>query len=366
MKINKILTVLIPCALFVTLGFSQVLINPTAGNQPFFNLDQLVKIQLINTSKEQIKGIVHISMEDHQSNTIFQMHSLPLELSANQTLYAQQIQWEQGLEFGNQAVARSLARSGKMNTGQYVYCYRFVELTNGRSLGTYCQENGWQNFQLPQLAFPANQTVIQTKHPLLNWHPPLPIIGSDLNYSIQLVEVVADQTSTEAIYRNLPLLELHNQKQLFLNYPISAIPLQEDKKYAWQVTAYWGAVEMGKTDIWEFAIEQAEEVPEPEEEYSYRFVKRELGNASYIFSKDIHFAFDNRLYEKELTYKIYPAGKESALIKNIPTLSLVNGINQLVIPIHRKLKLKESVPYVLEIQTAKKAIYFLEFKVLEE
>jgi len=341
--------------------FSQVVISPKLSNTSVFNLNQLLNVQLINVGVESVRGIVDVQIEDQSTQTIFQIQSLPFELLHGQTLDASQINWEGRLQFGEKELSRMLAQSGRLPTNQYVYCYRFLDIQVGRVLGSFCQEQTYQNFQLPQLAFPSNNATLQNPFPLLSWYPPMPISGIDLTYSLRLVEIVNGLSPQEAINRQIPLLEKHNLKGLTHPYPVTAIPLKKDKIYAWQVVAYSAGIELGRTDVWQFTLTTPELIVEEPASEAYRFAKKELNGSYHVFKDQLLLAYKNHLSETELRYVIYPINNKQKKLKNLPTLKLSSGVNTLEID-PKKLKMKKGERYILEIEDSRNQRYFLEFQ----
>ena len=96
---------------------------------------------------------------------------------------------------------------GRLLNGQYIYCYRFIDQSNGRTLGSFCQESAAINYQLPSLIYPRNSQKVINQFPVLSWRPPIPLFGTELNYALRLVSLDEGQSPLDAINSNLPLLE---------------------------------------------------------------------------------------------------------------------------------------------------------------
>lgn len=341
---------------------AQVVIRPMALNNPFFKFEQLFQIQLLNTSSEAINGLIQVQLIDKQGGAIFQMNSLPLSLKKGATINSGQINWEGGLSLASQALSSTLHQFGRLTSGQYSYCYRFINQANGRTLGSHCQESTTINFQLPALVYPQNSQSINTPFPVLSWRPPMPLFGAALNYSLRLVALQEGQSRIDAIHSNLPLLEKYNLKTIALPYPPTTIPLQKDQQYAWQVTAYWQSVEIGKTEIWQFSLTEPIN-NKGQKPISFRLAKRKMGAAYYVFSdKEIPFGYDNYEAATLLNYKIYPKNKPNHLLANLPKIALKPGLNQLTLKVDNRLKLKHNESYILEIINKKGTSFFLGFK----
>ena len=343
----------------------QVLIRPTALNNPFFKLEQLFKMQLVNTTNEPVQGIVEVRLEDNFSSSILQIQSWPVTLQKGQSLNAAQIEWKGGLDLANQQFAGTLSQTGQLPSGQYVYCYRFVDSTNGRTLGSHCQESALLNYQPPSLIYPQNEQTIPNSFPVLSWRPPLPLFGDDLNYTLRLVELEEGQSTADAIYSNLPLLEKYGLKRMSLVYPVTAIPLEKGQRYAWQVQAFWQETKVGETAVWEFTLDDPVRLETPPRTEAYRMLKRQMDPSVYLFSGNIHFAYKNLAGEKELNYQVYPMNDSNKKIADLPKIELVSGLNQIDIEIGKQLKLKKDQAYVLEVTDQKKRKYFLGFRYIK-
>ena len=346
----------------VGISYSQVIIRPTALNSPFFKFEQLFQIQLMNTSPEAVRGVIQVRLEDNLSKNIFQINSLPITLAKGQNIQGNAINWEQGLDLSNQQLASTLNQYGRLVNGQYIYCYRFIDQSNGRTIGSFCQESAAINYQLPALIYPRNSQKITNPFPVLSWRAPIPLFGNELNYALRLVSLEKGQSPLDAINSNLPLLEKYRLKHLILPYPPTGIPLKKDQQYVWQVTAFWGEVEVGKTEIWQFSLVEPA-VTLDKKIASYRLVKRQMGASFYVFSdREIFFGYDNYLADKKLKYTIYAKDDPKKIIADLPKVALASGLNQIILKLDPSLKLADKQAYILEIENSKGESFFLSFK----
>ncbi|MEM9919107.1 MAG: hypothetical protein AAF990_13480 [Bacteroidota bacterium] len=345
----------------------QVVIRPTSVNSPFFNLDQLLQFQLINTTNETIKGVVQIQVEDNYSNAVLQVSSLPMELTAGASVNHRQVQWEGGIRLEENQLARWLAQSGGLPNGQYIYCYRFLDAASGRTMGNFCQENASIEFRLPELIYPFDRAELQDLFPVLSWRPPIPLRGNALTYHLRLVALEEGQNPLLGINSNLPLVDKQHLRSLSFPYPPTAIPLQENIQYAWQITAFWEHIEVGRTDVWTFSIQppKAADEPPPKEE-SYRLVKRKLEGRNYFFTDKIYFAYDNRAYDQKLDYQIYLKNDKSQKIDALPSFELSPGMNYLTLAVRKKMDLQRGAQYVLMIKDKYQRNHYLEFTYADE
>lgn len=343
---------------------AQVVITPTNLQGPFIQLDQLTKVSVSNVSTTAIQGILELRLENKQQEAIISLESLPFQLESGGMASQTDIRWSPDMVLSNRLATR-LSKYGGIPTGEYVYCYRFIQIPDRKVLGVFCQEQSNLSMTLPRLSYPSDEAILKTPLPVLNWLPPMPMSRA-LNYSLRLVELREEQVPMDAIQTNLPLFEKHNLQMLSLSYPPTAINLQPGKKYAWQVTAFWGGNEVGKTEIWEFSIEELRYVEKEAEPESFRMVKSYTDGAQYIFKDKIYFGYQNREFESVLNYSIYPMGKPKDTVENLPKVKLGNGLNKVIIDLKKSFDMSEEEAYMLEIVDRRGGKYFLEFKLIAD
>jgi hypothetical protein len=154
-------------------------------------------------------------------------------------------------------------------------------------------------------------------------------------------------------------------QQHLLTYPASGIPLDKQKIYAWQVTAYYSNLEIGKTDIWTFHFAKSNKekvaVSAPK---SFPFVQSKLKGSYYLAENDLCFAYNNRAYDGQLNYEIHENGNSSQLIENLPAITLREGLNYVQIDQMNLSGLNDGSVYLLKITDRQGRKYYLEFEYL--
>ncbi len=368
---KRILNGLIISLLFLTNSiYGQVTISPLFQTEEVFHLDYLFKFNIVNLTPQPITGHVLISIENGGREPIAQIASYPFEIAGGSMVRESQISWAGGLKLGSSELAGFLQRSGKLPFGAYVFCYQFIEENSQQSIDENCQEKTIKVFGLPELVSPYDGESLKNLFPMLTWKAPLPLgVGSaNVSYELRLVKITEGQSDIQALMTNIPILNVRNLNATFLPYPLSGIPLRKEETYAWQVTAYLGNSEIGKTDIWTFDFKQKNTALAKEEKnsisYSYASTKRK--GAYYLMKNDIHLAYDNRTYETELNYRIYENSFLSSHITDLPQVDLEPGLNKIQIKGNDISGLESGKYYTLEIKDTQKMSYYLLFKYLAE
>lgn len=343
-------------------GNGQVLIQPTFQQSEVFSIDQILQVSLVNSTAQSVNGTLDISIESG-GQLVFRLASPPLQLAAGEMKLADEINWNSRFQYGQNDLASFLSQTGKLYSNNLVFCYHFLENRTNKALGSNCQEKSLMRFDPPQLIFPTDRSEVQSTSPLLTWKPLTLLSFSPISYQLVLTELKPRQSPAEAVRTNFAMINERNLYQPFLPYPTNAMPLEEDKTYAWQVIAFLEGIEIGKTEAWQFSFAQPQEneIEKPIE--GYRFVKRQSDGGYYIANKILHFAYDNRNHETDLNYQIYPITeyKQKAL-RRLPEVALKPGVNNLDLDLSDIKGMKDGTEYVLMIQAEKDGVYYLRFK----
>lgn len=353
---------LIISLLLSTESSSQVLIQPTFQQTEVFSIDQLLQVSLVNSSSQAVEGALDISIESG-GQMVFRLASPVMRLGVGEMRLADEINWNSRLQYGQNDLASFLRQTGKVYGNNLVFCYHFIENNTTKVLGSSCQEKTLLRFDPPELIFPEDRAKVQSLSPLLTWKPVNVLSFSPISYQLVLTELKKGQSPVEAIRTNFSLINERNLYQPFLPYPSNAQLLEEDKEYAWQVIAYLEGVEIGKTEAWRFSFKPNQKNIEEIPEEGYRFVKRKSDGSYYLANKVLHFAYDNRDNEENLTYQIYPMAKDNLkAMKRVPSITLKPGVNNIDLDLSEVRGMKDSEEYLMTIQTAKNGRYYLRFK----
>ncbi|WP_440135645.1 hypothetical protein [Chitinophaga sancti] len=169
--------------------------------------------------------------------------------------------------------------NGLLTAGTYLACYSVMQEAGDAStlIAEDCLPFAVEPVSPPILNSPANESVVEGNLPQFTWLPPAPLtIFSDLNYNFTIVELRNGQSAAEAIQQNIPVYRSVHNKNMFVNYPVSAVALDTSKKYAWTVIANNGNQFAAQTEVWTFNISNVQPDKIITEEAAYVQLKRGL------------------------------------------------------------------------------------------
>lgn len=106
------------------------------------------------------------------------------------------------------------------------------------------------------LSLPYDKDTIEEKEPTFMWQTNLTTIQNDVRISqaLNVVEINANQTATEAIVENPSLLYREGILSTSFNYPSSNKELEEGHRYAWQIIYLFNGMVVQQSDVWEFIL----------------------------------------------------------------------------------------------------------------
>ncbi len=151
---------------------------------------------------------------------------------------------------------------GFLPVGNFVLCYNILQQANEGfdKVAEECETVEIEPIGPPVLLNPDNGSELYENHPVFSWLPPtLSNTGTNLLYSLTLVEISNGQAAADAIQQNMPLCPASNISGLSFAYPATAAPLDTAKTYAWQVTAYNNGLYTGRSEIFTFRLNSSEQ-----------------------------------------------------------------------------------------------------------
>lgn len=144
--------------------------------------------------------------------------------------------------------------------GNYTICYQVLKQNTEsfEEISEECENITIEPLSPPILTTPDDMGQLEDARPLFTWAPPAPLaLFTNLTYKYSLVEVLQGQSSSAAIQQNIPLLQQNGIINMFLQFPLSQMPLDTSKIYAWQVTANSNSLPVSNSEIWTFKITSA-------------------------------------------------------------------------------------------------------------
>lgn len=139
--------------------------------------------------------------------------------------------------FSDKNYESKMRQTGRLLEGYYTACLTIENLS-----GVVLASNVCSNFTIlypsaPQLLFPVNNDSIDVNinYPTFQWVPVIVPPNYQIRYTIRIVEVLQGQTPSQAINANVPVYENNQLITNLFTYPIDGFPLENGKKYAWQI-----------------------------------------------------------------------------------------------------------------------------------
>jgi hypothetical protein len=332
--------------------FSEIIINQRPASPFKYSFTDVWNIDIINNESAAFNVRIIGTVVDAVNNKmIYQIESSPVLLTKGLNHLTPVKVQTQSIDCHYPEIREIHQRTNSLPPGSYVVCIKVLCLTptcdEAGSRAVNGEKVNCLNIKIDPptpllLASPLNRSEIDELRPMLVWIPPMPIGGlPNLFYKISLVELLEDQAPIDGILRNRPLLEVSGHQSTSLQYPFDLPALEQGKKYAWKVEAWYGEFWVATSEVWEFKIaEEEEEIPDP-----VSFVKINDHTEGIIEMKNIlRFSFFSKGLEGSLSYNIVDSkGKE---MKGLPHLERVYGENRYAIDL-RALDLRNGKIYTL-------------------
>lgn len=251
-----ILTTVFLCLLFTVR--SQVIINlqlPPAGLQL---KSQLWNMALINSETNAISIKIDMVITDISTGQVVLSGNtgsilLPPGTKQVQVTDVMPVQYN----ILNTSYNVDANPNGFIPLGTFNVCYSVLKNSHEvvSKIAEECETVTVEPVSPPFLTLPDDLSVLHENRPLFTWLPPAPInLFGSLSYEFKLVELSLNQTASDAIQSNLPVL-MSNVTEPLLQYPFSSSPLDTAKVYAWQVKALNNRIAVSNSEIFSFKIE---------------------------------------------------------------------------------------------------------------
>ncbi|WP_343673843.1 hypothetical protein [Chitinophaga sp.] len=234
------------------------------------------------------------------------------------------------------SAAADRSANGMLTAGNYIACYSVLQGVGDTwsVVGEDCLPFAVEPVSPPILNAPTNESIVEENLPQFSWLPPAPLaIFSDLNYDFTIVELRNGQSAAEAMQQNIPIYRSAHNKNLFVNYPASAVALDTAKKYAWTVIANNGNQFAAQTEIWTFKLKNVQPENTYTEEGAYVQLKRGLDAPLITCSGSLQLSYSNDAGDNTVKYEIIKLDVSKTTVQS-GTLSINRGPNQLKVTLN--------------------------------
>lgn len=108
------------------------------------------------------------------------------------------------------------------------------------------------------LSYPMHMDTIEEYEPTFSWQTNTASIESDprLTQRFVLCELLENQTQSEAIQLNQPIMIVDDLEESILPFSVSADELENGKTYVWQVTIIYSGAVIQVSDVSQFTLAQ--------------------------------------------------------------------------------------------------------------
>lgn len=320
---------------------------------------QLWNILLVSASSSSLNVRISLRLLDTRS-------SQPLLTGITRNIVltkgARQLQLQDVMPVQYEYLSATIDRSanGFLPPGNYLACYTLLaEGDKGLQQREDCIPFTIEPVSPPLLNQPAHQTELDTKLPQFSWIPPAPVSQfNDLNYEMRLAEVHAGQSAEEAIQQNIPLFRINRQKEMYLNYPISATALDTGKQYAWMVIAKNGEQFAAQTEVWTFRLKQIKNVLRSNNDVYVQLRKEQDGRVVYA-SQTLQAAYVNETADSTIKYEMI-ALEDRNRILHTGSLVIRRGNNYLDVPLGRR-GFQDGKSYLFRLRNSRNEYWQLKF-----
>lgn len=292
-----------------------------------------------------------ITVTEQKAGKIVEIQTPAFHLFPGSNAIPPQLARSSAILFENSKAAAVTRQSGSFIEGDYEYCYRLLDGTKtvgAEVIAEQCFQYYLQPFSPLMLLDPADESRNCNTRPTFFWQPVLPAVPN-MQYRLLMVEIKEGQHKVEAINTNLPLINQLNINTPMLFYPAVNRPLEEGKRYAWQVTAYRGTTLLAESEIWEFTNSCVDKPVDTVKE-AFRDIEDLAHGNFYVANGAILFALHNAYNPMPLIYSISGITEPTLKTGKPEKIRLDRGMNYITLDLQDKRAFKDGNYYQLSVK----------------
>jgi len=322
---------------------------------------QLWNIALVSVSDAPVNVKIMMRLTDSKTNQPV-LTGVTRNISISKGARQLQVSDVSPIEYEYLTAVADRTPNGLLPVGTYQACYSvFVQGGhNGDLISEDCIPFAVAPVGPPLLNTPADQSVIESYNPQFTWLPPSPVSAfGNLNYELLLTEVRNGQSAAEAVQQNMPVYRLPSTRNLFANYPASALSLDTGKQYAWTIIAKNGNAFAAQTDVWTFRL-KSNLVKKEATENTYVQLKREQDAAIAAVTGNVYFTYTNVMNDNTVKYELVGLEAGNGVVAS-GELPVKPGDNMIAFEIKRKYNLQNGSSYMMRIRNSRNEEYQMKF-----
>jgi len=235
----------------------------------------------------------------------------------------------------------------------YILCVELIALGDISLKEEECTEYFAEDFLNITTVYPPEGGEIGEQRPLFSWMN----LNQQLNftYDFRLVQLKSGQRPNAALRRNKPLVAMDGLSNQQLSYPPDALPLENEREYAWQLTVNYNGERVTQTDANTFSYKDREKYIEIPRNLSYVDITEiEMGATLYAVG-EFKFKYPTD-WDTELESKLYALGKKGKkeeLDLAEGEFIAERGVNKFELDLQKQVYLKHLKDYQLIVRDKK-------------
>ena len=221
--------------------------NPTIGSLTITNpTSSQTDVLIYLTISHNTMGVIAAG----NNNPITTLPGIPTQINSDRF-----IDWNTVTYNGN--MQDQLIQTGRLPEGDYSACVTVKDLGGATLASNICKQFTIVYPSPPSLFYPADGEQLTSNYPIFTWTPVQVPPKYQLKYILKIAEMLPGQTPNQALLANTVQYEDDNLLSTNLQYPVSALPFEPGKTYAWQVKAvdqdgFSPSSNQGRSEIWTF------------------------------------------------------------------------------------------------------------------
>ncbi len=357
--------------LCTTLGLkAQVLINIQLPPSGVVQKPQLWNLMVTNTGKFNISAHINLMMTSQSGQQILSAKSITYNFPPGNTLLNASSLAPIQYAILTTDWIMDAGQNGFLPPGIFQICYTLTP-DDGSHLASAVQCNtiSIEPLSPPRLISPEDRAQIDSNSiPQFIWIPPAPLnLFSNLTYDLYLVQVDSFQTAAEAVQMNIPILYQQNISGNNLLYPLSAPALQQDVKYAWQVTAKNNQSPVAVTETWMFTLKKAPVKNTDSSDLPFVRLEKDDQSGYAIVAGKLKFAYTNEAADTVWNVSFFDINSRQprTITSPMDSIPLRNGLNLVQIDLTHNNQFIDRHLYLMEIRNSRQEVWRLKFEFLK-
>jgi len=221
--------------------------NPTIGSLTITNNTTTPTDVLIYLTIARANGSM---LATGNSNPVSVPPGAPVQINSDRFIDWSTVTYDAGSR--DQAI-----QTGRLPEGEYNACITLKDMSGPILVSNVCAPFTIVYPSPPSLFFPMDGDSLDSMYPIFTWTPVNVPPAYQLHYVLRIVEILSGQTPHQALLANIVQFENDNLLTTNIQYPISALPLEPGKTYAWHVQAvdqngFPPSANQGRSEIWMF------------------------------------------------------------------------------------------------------------------